>query len=42
LIGMFFSREDYLEFMRQAPEFERMLVRSGVKLIKFWFSVSRE
>jgi polyphosphate kinase 2 (PPK2 family) len=39
---MFFSREDYLEFMRQAPEFERMLVRSGIKLIKFWFSVSRE
>ena len=31
----------YLEFMRQAPEFERMLVRDGIKLIKFWFSVSR-
>jgi polyphosphate kinase 2 (PPK2 family) len=28
--------------MRQAPEFERQLVRSGVHLIKFWFSVSRE
>ena len=27
--------------MRQAPEFERMLVRSGIHLIKFWFSVSR-
>jgi polyphosphate kinase 2 (PPK2 family) len=27
--------------MRQAPEFERNLVRSGVHLIKFWFSVSR-
>jgi polyphosphate kinase 2 (PPK2 family) len=32
----------YLEFMRQAPEFERMLVRSGIRLFKFWFSVSRE
>ncbi len=33
---------EYLEFMRQAPEFERMITRSGVKLFKFWFSVSRE
>jgi polyphosphate kinase len=32
---------EYREFMRQAPEFERMLVRSGIHLIKFWFSVSR-
>jgi polyphosphate kinase len=32
---------EYLEFMREAPEFERMLVRSGQRLIKFWFSVSR-
>jgi polyphosphate kinase len=32
---------EYLEFMRQAPEFERMLVRSGVHLIKFWFSVGK-
>jgi len=38
----FCSPHDYLEFMRQAPEFERMLVRSGIRLIKFWFSVSRE
>jgi len=38
----FCSPHEYLEFMRQAPEFERMLVRSGVRLIKFWFSVSRE
>ncbi len=30
------------EFMRQAPEFERHLVRSGIHLVKFWFSVSRE
>jgi len=35
------SRPEYLEFMRQAPELERMLVRSGVHLVKFWFSVSR-
>ena len=32
---------EYLEFMRQAPEVERMLVRSGIKLFKLWFSVSR-
>jgi polyphosphate kinase 2 len=31
----------YLEFMRQAPEFERMLTRDGVRLVKFWFSVSQ-
>ncbi|UWQ59728.1 polyphosphate kinase 2 [Leisingera caerulea] len=33
---------EYLEFMRQAPEFERMLVRSGIRLYKYWFSVTRE
>jgi polyphosphate kinase 2 len=32
---------EYLEFMRQAPELERMLVRSGIKFFKLWFSVSR-
>ncbi|MBY0454777.1 MAG: polyphosphate kinase 2 [Burkholderiaceae bacterium] len=32
---------EYHEFMRQAPEFERNLVRSGIHLIKFWFSVSQ-
>lgn len=37
----FSSSSDYLEFMRQAPELERMLVRSGIKLFKLWFSVSR-
>jgi polyphosphate kinase len=37
----FCTPAEYLEFMRQAPEFERMLVRSGTHLIKFWFSVSR-
>jgi polyphosphate kinase 2 len=38
----FCNEDEYLEFMRQSPEFERNLVRSGVHLIKFWFSVSRE
>ena len=38
----FCSDEEYAEFMRQAPEFERHLVRSNVHLIKFWFSVSRK
>jgi polyphosphate kinase 2 len=37
----FCSDAEYDEFMRQAPEFERHLVRSGVHLFKFWFSVSR-
>jgi len=37
----FCSHNEYEEFMRQAPEFERHLVRSGVHLFKFWFSVSR-
>jgi polyphosphate kinase 2 len=37
----FCSPEEYGEFMRQCPEFERNLVRSGIHLIKFWFSVSR-
>jgi len=38
----FCSQDEYFEFMRQTPEFERHLVRSGVHLIKFWFSVSRK
>ncbi|MDI9239456.1 polyphosphate kinase 2 [Lysobacter sp. LF1] len=38
----FCSTDEYLEFMHQCPNFERMLVRSGVRLFKFWFSVSRE
>ncbi|MDP2067317.1 MAG: polyphosphate kinase 2 [Burkholderiaceae bacterium] len=38
----FCAPEEYAEFMRQTPEFERHLVRSGVHLIKFWFSVSRK
>jgi polyphosphate kinase 2 len=36
----FCSDEEYSEFMRSCPEFERMLVRSGIILIKYWFSVS--
>lgn len=32
---------EYLEFLRQAPQLERMLVNSGITLFKFWFSVSR-
>jgi polyphosphate kinase 2 len=38
----FCTDAEYQEFMRQAPEFERMMVRNGTHLIKFWFSVSRE
>ena len=37
----FCSPAEYLEFMRQAPDLERMLVRDGIRLFKFWFSVSR-
>jgi polyphosphate kinase 2 len=37
----FCSETEYTEFFRQAPEFERQLVRSGLHLFKFWFSVSR-
>ena len=38
----FCSDEEYKEFLRSCPEFERMLVRSGIILIKYWFSVSDE
>jgi polyphosphate kinase 2 len=37
----FCTGSEYEEFMRQAPEFERHLVRSGIHLVKFWFSVSQ-
>jgi polyphosphate kinase len=37
----FCTPEEYLEFMREAPEFERMLVHSGLALTKFWFSVTQ-
>jgi len=38
----FCDDDEYWEFMRSCPEFERMLVRSGIILIKYWFSVSDE
>jgi polyphosphate kinase len=38
----FCSEEEYQEFLRSCPEFERMLLRSGITLIKYWFSVSDE
>lgn len=38
----FCTNEEYDEFMRSCPEFERMLKRSGIILIKYWFSVSDE
>ncbi len=38
----FASQDDVDEFMRSCPEWERMLVRSGIQLIKYWFSVSDE
>jgi polyphosphate kinase 2 len=37
----FCEPNEYLEFMRQTPEFERMLVRSGIRLYKYWFSVTQ-
>jgi polyphosphate kinase 2 len=38
----FCSSMEYLEFMRQVPDLERMLVRSGIKVFKYWFSVTQE
>lgn len=38
----FCTDEEYEEFFRSVPEFERMLVRSGIKVIKYWFSISDE
>jgi len=38
----FCTQEEHAEFLRSCPEFERMLVRSGIILIKYWFSVSNE
>ena len=37
----FCEPNDYLEFMRQTPDLERMLVRSGIQLYKYWFSVTQ-
>jgi len=38
----FCTSEEYEEFFRSVPEFERMLVRSGIKLLKYWFSITDE
>jgi polyphosphate kinase 2 len=38
----FCTESQYLEFMQSCPEFERMLLRSGIRLLKYWFSVSDE
>ncbi|MEE9428396.1 MAG: polyphosphate kinase 2 [Paracoccaceae bacterium] len=38
----FCTPSEYLEFMRQTPDLERMLVRSGIRLYKYWFSVSQD
>ncbi len=38
----FCAPEEYLEFMRQTPELERMLTRSGIRLYKYWFSVTQD
>lgn len=38
----FCKPNEYLEFMRQTPEFERMLTRSGIRLFKYWFSVTQD
>jgi polyphosphate kinase 2 len=38
----FCTKEEYEEFLRACPEFERMLIRSGIILVKYWFSVSDE
>lgn len=38
----FCTQEEYEEFMRSVPEFERMIIRSGIILIKYWFSITDE
>jgi len=38
----FCTEDEYKEFLRSCPEFERMIIRSGITLIKYWFSVSDE
>ena len=38
----FCNPTEYLEFMRQVPDLERMLTRSGIKLFKYWFSVTQD
>ncbi|MGO7624105.1 hypothetical protein ACC687_39125, partial [Rhizobium ruizarguesonis] len=39
-VMVFFTEEELEEFFRSVPEFERMLVRSGIVLIKYWFSIT--
>jgi len=41
-VMQFCTEEEYREFMRTCPEFERMLVRAGIHVLKYWFSVSDE
>ncbi len=41
-VMQFCTEDQYQEFLRSCPEFERMLVRAGVHLIKYWFSVSND
>ncbi len=38
----FCTPAEYEEFFRSVPEFERMLVRSGIRLLKYWFSITDE
>ncbi len=38
----FCTQDEYVEFLRSCPDFERMLIRSGIILLKYWFSVSDE
>ncbi len=40
LVMGFCTKKEYRDFLRSCPEFEHMLIRSGIKLIKYWFSVS--
>ncbi len=41
-VMVFCTEEQYQEFLRSCPEFERMLIRAGIVLVKYWFSVSDE
>ena len=41
-VMMFCSDEEHREFMRTCPQFEQMLMRSGIMIVKYWFSVSDE
>lgn len=38
----FCTEDEYWDFLRSCPNFERMIIRAGVKLVKYWFSVSEE